>query len=496
MKAGKKVLLLYAPTGAGKTVILSQVIADANAKNRRILFLVHRNELVQQTVDTLARFELEAGVIKAGWEANPERPIQIASIQTLNKRGLPKDLDVVIIDECHTTSYFKTCSEILKKHDGFVIGVTATPWRLKKSEGLKEYYQDIVKAPMPGELIKMGFLVPPEYYGYSNEIDLSSVSIMAGEYANQELDVVCNTPAVILRIVEEFKRLAENRTAICFTINVAHAKNIARAFNQSGIAADSIEASTPHSTRRDLYQKLDEGKIQILCSVGVLTEGFDVKSIGGIILARPTKSMALNFQMVGRGLRICPERDKKDCIVIDFSNNTERHGMVQYLEEVEMDTPNLETGKAPAKSCPNCNFVVPLGTEECPKCGHKFDMEVEKETQKRERLDDLIKLLPHDEKKRRKLYHQYAQYAYHNGMKPTWAAVKYHGKYRKWPKPIYKRAAVFGEEPSSDDKMAYLNYLLGFLERGEVKNPNDYVEMHMKGEFGDEWNVNTENSSN
>jgi superfamily II DNA or RNA helicase len=361
IKTGELRILLYAPTGAGKTVIVSSIICDALSRGRHLLFLVHRNELVQQTVETLRRFDVQAGVIKAGWKADASLPVQVASVQTLASRGHPPRLDIVFIDECHTTSYYQACRELLQNHEGLIIGVTATPWRTRKKEGLSEFYAQMVRAPLPHQLIEMGFLVPPVYYGYNNEIDFKKVRTRAGEYAIEDLDVVCNTPAVIQRIVEEFKRLVKDRTCICFAVNVEHARNIARAFSQAGVPADHIEASTHAMARSEKYGQLDRAEIQVLSSVGVLTEGFDVRSVSAIILARPTQSIALNYQMVGRGLRTCLERNKKDCIVLDFANNTERHGMVQMLDSVEMDSPMDTEGEALTKSCPRCNTVVPLG---------------------------------------------------------------------------------------------------------------------------------------
>jgi superfamily II DNA or RNA helicase len=482
IKDNEKRICLYAPTGAGKTVIISKVIQDALTKNRKILFLVHRGELVNQTLKTLKNFDINAGVIKAGYLPDPNLPVQIASIQTLNVRGLPKLIDIVFIDECHTTSYYKSCKEILKYHDGLAIGITATPWRTKKKEGLSEYYNSILKAPLPFKLIDLGFLVPPVYFGYDNEIDLSEVRTIAGEYALDELDVVCNTKKVIKRIVKEYIRLAHNRTTICFAITVSHAKQISNLFNEAGIKAGYIEAKTSPLERSDKYIQLSKGELKVLASVGVLTEGFDVRSVSAIILARPTKSMALNYQMVGRGLRIHKESNKKDCIVIDFSNNTERHGMVQTLDSVELDTPLDTESKQMTKTCPNCNNLMTLNVMECSNCGYKFE-KGEGIKEKRERTDDLIKLLPPDEKKKRQLFHKYAQYAYHNGKKPTWALYKYHGKYRKWPKKIYRLGAIFGEKPDEDDQKAYLAYLLGVTTQFEIENPIDYIKEYMDYEF-------------
>ena len=484
IRSGEKRILLYAPTGAGKTVITSSVIRDANSRNRQILFLVHRGELVEQTIQTLDRFGLSAGVMKAGWKANENEPIQVASIQTLHSRGVPAKLDIIFIDECHTTSYYQVCKNLLKTHNGLIVGITATPWRTRKKEGLSEYYNHMVKAPLPHQLIQNGFLVPAMYYGYDNEIELKNVRTRAGEFAVEDLDVVCNTPAIILRIVEEYQRLAKGRTTICFAINVDHARNIADAFRTYGIAADHIEASTHPMARSDKYQALANGDLMVLSSVGVLTEGFDVRSIESIILARPTKSMALNYQMVGRGLRTCPETDKQDCIILDFANNTERHGMVQMLDHIEMDTPLDTEQKQMTKTCPACNAILTIDVMKCSNCGYDFSPG-EGITQKQERLEDLVKLLPPDDKKKRQLFSKYAQYAFENGLKPTWPAVMYKKKFYKWPSPVIRIGAVFGLESEPENQLSYLNYLKGFLESDQQKEPEKFIKNHLEWEFGD-----------
>jgi DNA repair protein RadD len=484
IRQGEKRILLYAPTGAGKTVIVSSIIKDALSRSRNVLFLVHRNELVQQTIATLKKFDVEAGVIKAGWKADDSLPTQVASIQTLASRGTPESLDIVFIDECHTTSYYQACRDLLEHHTGLIIGITATPWRTRKQEGLSEHYAQMVTAPLPFQLIDMGFLVPPVYYGYNNEIDFKKVRTRAGEFAVEDLDVVCNTPAVIGKIVQEYSRLAQGRTCICFTVNVEHAKNISETFCRAGIAASHIEASTHAMVRSEKYDQLDRGEIKVLSSVGVLTEGFDVRSVSSIILARPTQSVALNYQMVGRGIRTCPEKGKTDCVILDFANNTERHGMVQMLDSVEMDSPMETEGAALTKSCPVCNAVVPLSETTCPNCGYTFPL-CDGEGDKKERLEDLIKLLPPDEKKKRQVFCKYAKYAFEEGYRPTWAETMFKKKYNKWPKPIHRFAAVFGEDGHLENQEAYLQYLVSCQREKASKDPQKTIQDYMLWEFGE-----------
>lgn len=487
---GAKSILLYAPTGAGKTIIVSMVIKHAVGRGRSVLFLVHREELVKQSIAALKKFEVEAGIIKAGWESNSALRVQIASVQTLNRRANAiEKLDIVIIDECHTTSYYRSCKEILTGHTGIIIGVTATPWRTKKNEGLDEYYEDIVKAPLPKSLIEQGYLVPPIYYAYPY-IDLTNVRTKAGEYDSGDLEVAVNTPKVNQHVVDEYKRLANGRRSIAFTVSVNHAKSLTETFIKNGISSESIEANTISSDRDIIFRNSELGVISNISSVGVLTEGFDATWISCILMVRPTQSRALNFQMIGRGLRICEDINKEDCIVLDFSRNYERHGIVQEIEDIEMDSPNHAKGQSPTKTCPECFKLLSLGVEECPECGFKFDLKKDKKKAK-EILDALVRVMPKEERAKLKQYQRLAKTAYKKSHHPLWAAVKYKEKYSCWPPKDYKYGAIFGSCPTSSEKNDYQNYLSKIVSRKAqsvkpITEPSLFIEANMKYEFGED----------
>jgi superfamily II DNA or RNA helicase len=478
IRKGIKRIVIYAPTGAGKTVIAAKIILDALSRGRNVLFLVHRDTLVLQTVNTLAKFGITTGVLKAGFKEDRLQLVQIASIQTLARRHIPL-ADVIICDECHSLSFFAAFDRLLNYlPHAILLGFTATPWRLKKDEGLGSIYEGLVCAPEPSELIKLGYLVPPRYFGYP-DLDLSDIKTLAGEFDVAGLEAVCNTPRIIDRMVEEYQRLATSRRAIIFAVSVAHSMAIANAFNTVGIRAEHIDSSTPTNERQSIFERVKKGETLVLSSVGVLTEGFDIPEISCVILARPTKSKALNLQMVGRGLRIAPWENKADCVLLDFANNTKQHGFCTDPQNISLQEPEeTEPGGAPVKACPNCDALLHVSVMTCPACGHEFPSAKAKV----ERTETLIELEANLKQKQFDFYQQKARLAFERGFSPGWAAVRFRDEYGLWPPRKWQRSIVFGGLATDADKQAYRFYLEAIAER--LDKSQVWVTQQMAVEFG------------
>lgn len=377
--------LLVASTGAGKTQMASEIVHKAVEQHDwRVMFVVHRDVLVSQSWTTFKRHGLHCGFIKAGWEQDLEAPVQIASIQTLLKRShllkkLPTDL--VIWDEAHITT-FSSISDKITDHypNAYHLGLTATPWRLSKKEGVGDKFDNLISAPMMSELIKQGHLCRPVYYGLP-EVDLTGVATVQGDYNESQLALKCDHSELINEIVDEWFRLARDRRTIAFAVSVEHSKHIAQVFCDRGIPAVSITADTPIHIRKEYYAKLAAAEIKVISSVGVLSEGFDCPSVDCILMCRPTKSKAFHFQSIGRGLRTAP--DKKNCIVLDQSGNIKRHGFVESLTKRGIQ---LKKGKdnGPGdpfmKTCGSkgedaegnegCGCLVLAFKMTCPECGY------------------------------------------------------------------------------------------------------------------------------
>ncbi|NJM90102.1 MAG: DEAD/DEAH box helicase [Hydrococcus sp. RU_2_2] len=333
IRRGEKRILVVAATGAGKTLVSSQIVAHAEARGKRVLFVVHRDILVKQTAEKFRLFGVDCGFIKAGWQENRSARVQIASVQTMFSRDWWQqwNVDVVLLDECHLVAWSEMIKQMMETYHqrAIYIGLTATPWRTSKTQGMGDVFDSLVCAPMPQALIDSGFLVKPSYYGV-NLPDLSRVRTDEdGEFNQSDLAIATDTPSQIAQIVEQWRRLAHGRRTIAFAVNVKHSKHICSAFNEADIPSAHVDGTTPIKEREKIYHSLVTGNILVLSSCQALTEGFDVPSVSAILLCRATQSKALNVQMIGRGLRLSPETEKNDCIVLDFVGNIRRHGFIE-----------------------------------------------------------------------------------------------------------------------------------------------------------------------
>lgn len=384
-RTGIKAVLLYAPTGAGKTVLAAKMIVDAVKKGRRVLFLVHRAKLVKQTVKTLHRHGIEPSVIWAGWHQLPDysKLVQVAMVQTLQNRELPPDIGLVIADEVHTTAFYKLYSEkvvptyggnILAISKCFFVGLSASPWRTKATEGYCHLFQAIVRAPYPQELILMGYLVRSRQFGYDGLIDFKKLDTGGnGDFTQKSMESVCTevyNDEVVLRYLE----ICPERKAIVFCAGVKQALDITAKFRARGKRAECIIEATPEKERDAIFERFHDSTTHILISVNVLCEGFDEPTVGAVMLARPTKSRALLVQMCGRGLRL--SQGKSDCYFLDFAENFKRLG----LHTKRFTTPLCPRGSREVvkeeeielKTCPSCGEIIPAMLGVCPNCGYIF----------------------------------------------------------------------------------------------------------------------------
>jgi superfamily II DNA or RNA helicase len=385
IRSGSKRILIFAPTGAGKTIIATRVVSDAVSRQKKVLFVVHREVLISQTFNKFSAAGLKCGFIKAGWSEDTDAEVQIASVQTLPKRKTWKQLsvDLIIFDECHLVAFSTICQQMMGSifPDAIYLGLTATPWRLSKRESMGDIFSSLVCAPMPKELIDSGFLVKPSYFNLNFDIQLDNIDLIDGDYNLNQLSATCDRPELIHQIITSWHDMAYSRPTIVFAVSVAHAQNIEKAFNNCGVTAASVTGNTPIAQRNELYQQLANGKLLVLVSCAALSEGFDVPEVSCIILARPTKSKALYFQQLGRGLRLAS--DKFDCLVLDQSQNVIEHGFVEDLEEVTLvpseQKNSLKGAVAPLKVCPpdtgGCGAYVYSSYLICPHCQYNFELQ-------------------------------------------------------------------------------------------------------------------------
>jgi superfamily II DNA or RNA helicase len=368
-RRGTKRVCLVAPTGAGKTTIAAEMIRLTVERGGRVLFLAHRKELIDQCAERLDQFGIDLGVIKAGTiRAKRSAAVQVASVQTLVNRELPP-ATLIIPDECHR-SIGPTQFKIISSYpDARVVGLTATPVRLD-GRGLGEMYQELVVAARVSELVQRGVLIRPRVYAPVKP-DLAGVASTAGDYNQAALGAAMDKPKLVGDIVEHWLRLAHGRKTVVFASSVEHSMHISEAFRNVGIAAQHLDGATETTRRVQILKDLSEGALTVVSNVNVLSEGWDCPSVECIVLARPTQSMGMYLQMVGRGVRSAP--GKREAIVLDHAGCTLSHGLATDDRAWSLTSPKRRPSEAmPLKNCPACYIVVPSGTAVC-QCGYAWE---------------------------------------------------------------------------------------------------------------------------
>lgn len=396
--SGKRRVCAVAPCGAGKTITTGWMAKATSVNNKRVLFMVHRKELIEQTSETFTALGIKHGVISSSSPKLYERPVQIASVQTLVKRldSMPAP-DFIICDEAHHI-VANTYKKILDAYpDALLLGVTATPERLG-GKGLGDIFESLVLGPTTKQLIKTKNLCAYEYYAPPSNFDGAKIRVKYGEYVKEDLLHELDNNTVIGDIIQSYKRLANGKSAIVYCVSRDHSKHIAQEFNNAGITAMHIDGETHKGLREQAIKEFKLGRIKILCNVDLISEGFDVPAMEAVILARPTQSLVLHIQQSMRSMRPDPKSLDKVAIIIDHVGNVFRHG----LPDDERDW-SLYTEKKPKaarnqiiKTCGVC-YQVFTGSNKCPYCGYMAA--VSRETMPEEKAGELVKIAEVQRKK-------------------------------------------------------------------------------------------------
>ena len=323
-------VMLQMPTGTGKTYLFTSIVNDLLAAYKEahhdihILVVAHRMELLDQISATLSRFGIAHGIIQGSREQHLWKRVQVASIMSLLTEKnyyntLRQKFDYIIVDEAHHSladTYIKLF-ELFP--DAKKLGVTATPWRLNHESFLK-LYQTLIVSPQISWFINNNLLADFDYVSIKPDSDIQrlvdrSEVVDTGDFSNSDLDNTFNTQRIRSKLYESYKRFANGKKGIIYAINKLHASKIAELYCSHGINAVAIDCDTPKEERQEMIAQFKSGMIAVLVNVEIFTEGFDCPDVNFIQLARPTKSLALYLQQVGRGLRIV--EGKKKTIIID-----------------------------------------------------------------------------------------------------------------------------------------------------------------------------------
>jgi superfamily II DNA or RNA helicase len=370
IRDGHKRILVQIPTGGGKTLTGTSMLVGALAKGSRSLFVAHRLELIDQTVATFARLGvLSIGVIRAqDPRTDPKQPIQVASIQSLGRRQKP-EARIVFIDEAHRSVSHTYVKHLFEAYpDAIFIGLTATPCRTD-GKPLGVWWTAMVQKTTYSRLIEDGHLMAPTVYSTPVLPDLTSVRTTNGDYNAEDLEAAVNRRALIGNLLAEWLRHGSELRTVAFAVSVAHSKAIVEQFREQGVRAEHLDGTTPEDERRAILGRLESGVTRVVSNMGVLCEGWDMPSCKCMLLARPTKSLALYMQMAGRILR---PFEGLTPIILDHGGNVDRHGLPHEDREWSLTDKPKKVDAMPLKACPECFAMIPASKVACPHCGHVF----------------------------------------------------------------------------------------------------------------------------
>ncbi|NUQ46863.1 MAG: DEAD/DEAH box helicase [Phycisphaerae bacterium] len=475
--------ILVAPTGSGKTVMATAMVEQLDVPT---LWLAHRKELIDQAAKRLEAHGLVCGIIMAGYAPMPLAQVQVASVQTLVRRDKPQ-ADLIVVDECHHATADSYQSVLDAYPQAHVVGLTATPFRLD-GHGLNDLFGELVVAAYPDELCATGILHRPKVWA-SKSPDLRGIKVIAGDYSIGALAARTNTPELNADVVATWLKRAAGRRTVAFAVDVAHSMAITAAFRQAGVAAEHIDGSTPRDERDAILARLASGQTLIVSNCMVLTEGWDLPALECAIIARPTASLNLHLQMIGRVMRAADGKD--GAVVLDHAGNHHIHGLVTRRLNYSLNGEKVgHSEPLGLRRCAECGLLFELHLECCPECGWtpapeqqrrdrpdvhgagelaEFDdssfeyrrqiwnlIEAEREamgyregwsfyrfserfnvTPVVAELDGLLELIdPHNAtlEQKRAVFERLARIAGERGFKSGWASHRYHETFGCWPR--------------------------------------------------------------
>ena len=389
MRESRRVLYTL-PTGGGKTVIFCHIAQQAATRNKQVMIVVHRQELVLQASSALAGQGLAHNIIAPKsvirqaqcWNQQQhghpyvylENNICIASVQSVVRRLDRLDIvDLLILDEAHhavSKSWYKVITAAVNAH---VLGVTATPQRLD-NKGLGDVFKALVEGPQIQNLIDAGHLCAPVLYAPPMpELNLDGVHTRAGDFKRDELSERVDKNTITGCAVKHYERYCFGEPAIAFCVSIEHAHHVAEQFSRNNYNAVALHGKTDRTTRRNAILGLGDGSVDVVCSCDLISEGVDVPVVSACLLLRPTQSLTIYLQQIGRCLRPAPGKSK--AIVLDHAGNVHRHGFPTMAREWSLETSRRKpSNPRPLRTCPKC-FAIHPPRPACPQCGFIYAAE-------------------------------------------------------------------------------------------------------------------------
>lgn len=458
------------PTGSGKTVIQGLIAKREMARGDSTAILTPRNEIFTQTARMCGRLVGVENVSmlrakRKGERWDPVSPVHVVSWPTLIARARRSnfwfpDVKRVLVDECHLSMAPKIL-EILQHYapKARIDGYTATPAR-QTGKGLGRFFTEIKHVTSVRRLIADGWLAPCEYWGGATP-DLTGVGISKGDYKTKPLSSAAVT--IVGDVIDNWLRLASDRHTIVFAVDIAHCEALNERFRQVGIRSASLHIRKTPEQREEIVRQFKTGQIQVLVNVSIASYGFDAPSVNCIVIARPTKSIVLHLQMIGRGMRPAVDDEGevikdpnhaefKTCMVLDHAGNVTALGMADDLFRWRLDegqkacenwTKDPRSGEQEKRehTCADCGHIF-SGQRLCPKCGWeipvgKADVEV-KEGDLIRIGKNLVKALPEGWVSHETFYAMLRHHSQQNNESQNWARNQFKKKAGCWPDPQWE----------------------------------------------------------
>jgi superfamily II DNA or RNA helicase len=367
-------VLAFAPTGFGKTVLAAALIKMIFDAGKRVIFCVHRVDLITQTAKTFDHFGIPYSYVAAGYHYNPHHRIYIASIATLKNRLGKIPAHYVMVDEAHLSaaSGWAKVANHYKEVGARLIGYTGSPERLD-GKPLGDVWDTMVMGPSVRWLIDHGHL--SEYRAFAPAgVDVSKLHTRNGEYVQAEIDALMSGRAVLADAVRHWRKFAFGKRTIAFAPSVERSEQLAAEFRDNGIVAVALDGNTPQPDRRAAFIGFADRQIDVIVNCALFCEGFDLAAqvdrdvtIEAVLQYSPTQSVARHLQQLGRGLR------KKPCpaILLDLVGNIGRLGLPDEEREWSLDGRKKAGRSTKVDICPHC-FATHEPAPRCPECGHVY----------------------------------------------------------------------------------------------------------------------------
>lgn len=364
---GARSVMVTSPVASGKTVVFSRISAGVYAKRKRVLVLAHRRELIYQISNTLRAMCVPHGTILGGQPGVPRTHVIVGAVQTVFKRlrFIPEP-HLIIADEAHRCCEDSAFGKIIEAFPtARVLGVSASPQRTDRRP--LALFDTLVHGPSVAELVALGFLPPPEVYAPVRP-DLSALHVKRGDYVTAESEAAMDKPHIVGCAVQHYSKLAAGKRAIVFCVSIRHAERVADEFRAAGFVAAHIDGKMNDAERTQRLRQFENGAVPILTTVDLCSEGLDVPGIEAAILLRPTQSVIVHVQQMGRAMRAAPGKTR--AIVIDACGNVFRHGLPDEPREWTLDGEERTARESVPRvivcqRCYACYSCAP-----CPRCGH------------------------------------------------------------------------------------------------------------------------------